>query len=140
MLKTYMKLLDGSHNVSVILCNLMGKPVHWATGRCVVQMIATNAILDTNPSPRIPAELDKLEPSPKPKKLTIPERQKLLLELLKKDAQLDKLNILTPDLALKFERMLMKHHHIFSLEPNETWCTNMAEHVIELLDMEPFKE
>ena len=30
--------------------------------------------------------------------------------------------------------------NIFSLEPNEIGCTDAAEHVIELLDMEPFKE
>ena len=34
----------------------------------------------------------------------------------------------------------MEHHNIFSLEPNEIGCTDAAEHVIELLDTEPFKE
>ena len=36
--------------------------------------------------------------------------------------------------------MLMEHHNIFCLELNEIGCTNTAEHVIELLDTEPFKE
>ena len=36
--------------------------------------------------------------------------------------------------------MLMEHHNIFSLEPNEIGCTDTAEHVIELLDTKPFKE
>ena len=36
--------------------------------------------------------------------------------------------------------MLMEHHNIFSLEPNEIGCTDAAEHIIELLDTEPFKE
>ena len=64
----------------------------------------------------------------------------MLLELLKKDGQLDKLNSWPPHLALKFERMLMEHHNIFSLDKNEIGCTDTAQHVIELLDMEPFKE
>ena len=34
----------------------------------------------------------------------------------------------------------MEHHHIFSLEKNEIGCTDSAEHVIELMDDEPFKE
>ena len=34
----------------------------------------------------------------------------------------------------------MEHHNIFSLEQNEIGCTDTAEHVIELLDTEPFKE
>ena len=72
--------------------------------------------------------------------MTIEERQKLLLELLRKDGQLDKLKQWPLELALKFERMLMEHHNIFSLEQNEIGCNDMAEHVIELLDTKPFKE
>ena len=34
----------------------------------------------------------------------------------------------------------MEHHNIFSLEQNEIGCTDTAEHVIDLLDTEPFKE
>ena len=64
----------------------------------------------------------------------------MLLELLKKEGRLDKLKEWPPELALKFERMLMEHHNIFSLEPNKIGCTDTAEHVIELLDTEPFKE
>ena len=64
----------------------------------------------------------------------------MLLELLRKDGHLDKLKQWPPDLALKFERTLMEHHNIFSLDQNEIGCTDTAEHVIELLDTEPFKE
>ena len=53
---------------------------------------------------------------------------------------MDKLKEWPPELALKLEQMLMEHHNIFSLEPSEIGCTDMAEHVIELLDTEPFKE
>ena len=36
--------------------------------------------------------------------------------------------------------MLMEYHDIFSLDKNEIGCTNAAEHIIKLLDKEPFKE
>ena len=36
--------------------------------------------------------------------------------------------------------MLVEHHGIFSLEQSEIGCTDTAEHVVELLDTEPFKE
>ena len=86
-------------------------------------------------------KLDKMEPDRNPwRKLTIEERQKLLLELLRKEGQLDKLKKWPPELALKCERMLMEHHNIFSLELNEIGCMDVAEHVIKLLDKEPFKE
>ena len=62
------------------------------------------------------------------------------MELLRQDGGLEQLKEWPPELALKFERMLMEHHHIFSLEKNEIGCTDSAEHIIELMDDEPFKE
>ena len=139
--KTYTELRDGSHNVSVVLRNLTGKPVHLAAGKAVARAVAVNAIPDAAPSPEFLRKLDELEPNwNPPKKLTIEERQKLLLELLRKEGQLDKLKQWPHELALRFERMLMEHHNIFSLELNEIGCTDTAEHVIKLLDTEPFKE
>ena len=80
VVKTYTKLRDGSHNVSVVLHNLMGKLVHLAAGRPVARVVAANAIPDATPSPEFLKKLDELEPNRDPqKKLTIEERQKLLL-------------------------------------------------------------
>ena len=62
------------------------------------------------------------------------------MELLRQDGGLDQLVDWTPELAQKFERSLMEYHDIFSLDKNEIGCTDAAEHVIELLDEEPFKE
>ena len=141
VVKTYTELRDDTRNVSIVLRNLTGKPVHLAAGRPVAWVVATNAIPDATPSPEFLRKLDKLEPSQNPpKRLTIEERQKLLLELLRKEGRLDKLKQWPLELALKFKRMLMEHHNIFSLEQNEIGCTDTAEHVIELLDTEPFKE
>ena len=141
VVKTYTELHDGSQNVSVVLRNLMGKLVHLTARRLVTRVVAMNAIPDAAPSPEFLRKLDELEPNRNPpKKLTIEERQKLLLELLRKEGRLDKLKQWPPELALRFKRMLMEHHYIFSLELNEIGCTDMAEHVIELLDTEPFKE
>ena len=141
VVKTYTELHDGSCNVSVVLRNLTGKPVHLPAGRPVARVVAANAIPDATPSPEFIRKLDELEPDQDPpQKMTIEDRQKLLLELLRKDGRLDKLKEWLPELALQFECMLMEHHNIFSLERNEIGCTDAAEHVIELLDMEPFKE
>ena len=49
VVKTYTELRDGSRNVSVVLCNLTGKPVHLAAGRPVAQEVAANAIPDAAP-------------------------------------------------------------------------------------------
>ena len=141
MVKTYTELHDGSRNISVVLHNLTGKLVHLAAGQAVVRVVTTNAIPDATPSPEFLEKLDEMEPlRDPPKKLTVEERQELLLEVLRKEGWLDKLKEWPPELALKFERMLMEHHNIFSLDKNEIGCTDAAEHVIELLDTEPFKE
>ena len=104
VVKTYTELRDGSCNVSVVLRNLTGKPVHLAAGRPVARVVAENVIPDAAPSPEFLRKLDELEPNRNPpKKLTIEERQKLLLELLRKEGRLDKLKQWPADLALKFE-------------------------------------
>ena len=141
VVKTYTELHNGSRNVLVVLRNLMGKLVHLPARRLVARVVAMDAIPDATPSPEFLKKLDEMEPDENPpKKLTIEERQKLLLELLRKEGRLDKLKEWPPELALKFERMLMEHPNIFSLEPNEIGCTDAAKHIIELLDTEPFKE
>ena len=64
----------------------------------------------------------------------------MLMELLRQEGGLDQLADWTPELARKFEQLLMEYHDIFSLDKNEIGCTDTAEHIIELLDEEPFKE
>ena len=86
VVKTYTELRDGSRNVSVVLHNLMGKPVHLAAGRPVARVVAVNAIPDATRFPEFLRKLDELKPNRNPpKRLTIKERQKLLLELLRKE-------------------------------------------------------
>ena len=83
VVKTYTELHDGNCNVLVILCNLMGKPVHLAARWAVVRVVTANAIPDVTPSPEFLKKLDEMElPRDPPKKLTVEERQKLLLEVL----------------------------------------------------------
>ena len=139
VLKTYTELKDGSRNVSVVLRNLTSKTIHLAPGRCVAWIAAANEVPEAVPSPELAKELAETQVK-EALKLTIEERQKLLMELLQKDGGLEQLKEWPPELALKFERMLMEHHHIFSLDKNKIGCTDSAEHIIELMDDEPFKE
>ena len=102
VVKTYTELHDGSHNVLVVLHNLMGKPVHLPARRPMAWVVAANAIPDATPSPEFLKKLDAMEPDQNPpKKLTIEERQKLLLELLWKAGRLDKLKEWPPGVSLK---------------------------------------
>ena len=91
------------------------------------------------PSPELAKKLQEEETAKVPK-LTVKERQQLLMKLLWENGGLEQLKKWPPELAVKFERMLMEHHHIFSLDKNEIGCTDANKHVIELMDDEPFKE
>ena len=62
------------------------------------------------------------------------------MQLLKQEGGLDELAQWMPELTRKFEQMLMEYHDIFSLDKNEIGCMDAAEHIIQLLDEEPFKE
>ena len=64
VVKTYTELRDGSHNVSVVLRNLTGKPVHLAAGRLVAQVVAANAIPDATPLPGVFEETRRVGTKP----------------------------------------------------------------------------
>ena len=81
VLKTYTELLDGSRNVSMVLQNLTSKTIHLTPGRCVARIAAANEVPEAVPSPELAKELGEAQGKEAPK-LTIEERQKLLMELL----------------------------------------------------------
>ena len=99
----YLELRDRSRTVTVVLCNLTGKPVHLQAGRVIAQVLAANVVLEGKPTPELMKKLDEQDPESAPKKLSIEERQKLLMELLRQDGGLDQLVDWTPELARKFE-------------------------------------
>ena len=111
ILKTYTELKDSSRNMSMVLWNLTSKMIYLAPSRCVARVAAANEVPEAVPLPELTKDLDERLPKEAPK-LTIEERQKLLMELLQQDGRLEQLKEWPPELALKFEQMLMEHHHI----------------------------
>ena len=73
VLKTYTELKDGSQNVSIVLHNLTGKPVHLASRRVVARVLAANIIPEAVPSPAAKEKLNELYPEGAPRKLTVEE-------------------------------------------------------------------
>ena len=74
VLKTYTDLLPGSRNVSVVLRNLTGKPVHLAAGRCVARVVAANMIPEAKPSADFLQKLEEMEPSPEAEEVNDPRK------------------------------------------------------------------
>ena len=82
MVPTYLELRDGSRSVAVVLHNLMGKLVHLQAGQVIAWVLAANVIPEVKPTPELMKKLDEQDPESAPKKLSIEERQQLLMELL----------------------------------------------------------
>ena len=140
-MRTYTELKDGIWNVSLILRNLTTQPIYLARGWVTSQVAAANAIPEAQCSPKFLKQFnDESEDKPEPAKLSMQQRQDLLLATLQKDSGLDRLKEWPSKLAKKVVALLLEFHHVFSLEPNEIGCTDATKHVIELMKDEPFKE
>ena len=55
--RVYTKMKDGSQNISMVLHNGTGKPMHLATGQLVGHIVAANLVLDAVASPELEAKL-----------------------------------------------------------------------------------
>ena len=103
--------------VSLMLRNLTAWPIYLARGRLVGSVAATIAIPEAQCSSELLKQLDdEGEDKPEPAKLSMQQRQELLLAALKKDGGLDRLKEWPPELAKKVVALLLEFHHIFSLE------------------------
>ena len=141
IMRTYTELKDGSRSVSIVLQNLTAQPIHLARGRVIGQVAAANAVPEAQCSPDLLKKLgDEGEDKPEQTKLSMQQRQELLLAALERDGGLDCLKDWPPELARWAKALLLEFHHVFSLEPNEIGCTDSTKHVIELMKDEPFKE
>ena len=84
--------------MSIVLRNLTSKTIHLAPGRCVAQIAMANEVPKAVPSPEVAKELAETQGKEAPK-LTIEERQKLLMELLRQDGRLEQLKEWPPELS-----------------------------------------
>ena len=138
--RVYTELKDGSRNVSTVLCNGTGKPMHLTAGWLVGRIVAANVVPDAVASLELEVKLAK-DGEPEAS-LTTEQHQELLMKVLEENSSLGKLDSWKKEMALKAKWLLMEFHHIFSLKMNEIGCTNTTKHIIELLPEqdEPFKE
>ena len=136
----YTELKDGSQNVSTVLRNGTGKPIHLSRGRFIGCIVAANTIPDTIFLPKLEKKLAE-EDGEKPAHFTTEEHQNLVMEVLTKNGSLGKLEGWDTKNVLKAKHLCLELHHVFCLEEGEMGFTNVAENVIELLpgQDEPFK-
>ena len=115
VMRTYTELKDGSRSVSTVLRNLTGRPIHLARGWVISRVAAANAVPEAQCSPDLLKKLgDEGEDKPEPTKLTMQQRQELLLTALERDGGLDHLKDWPPELAKRAKALLLELHHVFS--------------------------
>ena len=142
VLRSYTELHDGNWTAHVVLQNGTSRPIKLSRGRVVGRVVAANLVRGAEVKPAFMQKAYEEDASEEEKtpKLTIPECQKLLIEILEKDGSLDMLKDWPEKEATDARRLLMEFHHVFSLDKNEMGCTNATKHVIKLTKSEPFKE
>ena len=102
---TYSELWDGSWSVAIVLHNLTGKPMHLQAGHVIARVGAANVMPEGKPTPELIKKLDEQDPESAPQKLTIEERQQLLMQLIWQEGGLDELDQWMPEYARKFKQL-----------------------------------
>ena len=102
----YSELWDGSWSVAMVLCKVMGKLVHLQAGQVIAWVLTANVIPEGKPTPELMKKLDEQDPESTPERLSIEERQQLLMQLFRQEGGLDELAQWTLELTQKFEHFL----------------------------------
>ena len=134
--RSYTELKDGSRKVGLVVHNSMSRPISMNGGRIIGRVVTANIVPKAEPSPELWQELNKDEEEPT-KKLTVEERQELLMQVLQEKGGLDMLEKWEKPYTDQARQLLMEFHNVFSLEKNEIGCMDTTEHVIKLTTRSP---
>ena len=97
--RVYTEMKDGSQNISTVLHNGTGKPMHLTAGWLVGHIVAANLVPDAVVSPELEAKLAQhREPEPP---LTTEQCKELLMKVLEENGSLGKLKGWKKETALK---------------------------------------
>ena len=131
----YTKVISGSKQVAVVVKNLMAIPIPITKGIKVTQVAVVNAVPPVEIAPGTLEKLDEMQ-GIQQTRMTVEQRKELLFQQLNLSG-LDKWSDRNQTAA---QALLAEYHEIFSLEPGELGCTDLAKHEIQVGDNEPFKE
>ena len=101
----------------------------------VTQVVAAKVVPPVKLTPNTLEKLDEIQ-GIQQNKMMVGQRKKLLFQQLDLSG-LDKWSDRNQAAAWA---LLAEYHDIFSLEPGELGCTDLAKHEIRVTDDEPFKE
>ena len=131
----YTDLRDGSNSVPVVIKNTTRKFVILNKGIVFAKVVATNEIPTLQLKPSMMEALDEIQGIKRPRMSISKWRKKLIQKL-----DLSGFKVWPSELAKAAKELLMEHHDIFALDGNELGCTSTIEHIISLIDLNPYKE
>ena len=135
VVNTYTKVISRSKWVAVVVKNLTAILITITKGVKVAQIVAANAVPPVEVAPRTLEELDEVQ-GIQQTNMSVERRREVLLQQL----GLSGLEGWFEANQVAAHTLLAKYHDIFSLEPGELGCTDLAKHEIRVVDDEPFKE
>ena len=135
VMNMYTEVISRSKWVAVVVKNLMAVPVTIAKDIKVTQVVVANAVPPVELALRTLKELDKVQ-GIQETKMSVERRKEVFLQQL----DLPGLDGWSKANQVAVHALLTEYHGIFSLEPGELGCTNLAKHEIRVVDDEPFKE
>ena len=135
VVNTYTELISGSKWAVVVVKNLMAILITITKGIKVTQVIAVNAVPPVELAPGTLEELDEVQ-GIQWTKMLVERRREVFLQQL----DLSHLEGWSKANQTAAYTLLAEYHDIFSLEPGELGCINLAKHNIRVVDNKPFKE
>ena len=135
VVNTYTKVISGSKQVVVVMKNLMATPITITKGIKATQVMVANMVPPVELASRTLEELDEVQ-GIQWTRISVERRKEVLLQQL----DLSGLDGWTEANQVATHALLADYHDIFSLDPGELGCTNLAKHEIRIVDDEPLKE
>ena len=135
VVNTYTKVICGSKQVAEVVKNLMATLITITKGIKVIQKVFVNVVTPVKVTPDTLEKLDDIQ-GIQQTKMTVKQRKKLLFQQL----DLSGLDMWSYRNQVAAWALLAECHDIFSMEPGQLGCTELAKYEIKVVDYEPFKE
>ena len=131
----YTEVISGNKWVVVVVKNLTAAPISIAKGVKGTKVMAVNAVPPVESAPGTLEELNEVQ-GIQQTRMSVERRKEVLLQQL----DLSGLDWWSEANQVAAHTLLADYHAIFSFEPGELGCTNLAKHEIRIVDDEPFKD
>ena len=135
VLNTYREMTTGSKSMPVVVRNMTATPITLKKNTAVAGVVAPYAVSNIQVLPGTVEQLDAAQGIQMGRtKMTVEQQKEALFEQL----DLNSLDSWTPSSRAVAHSLLAEYHDIFSIDSCELGSVDLAQHIIKVLDDEPF--